>query len=205
VKENELDHSVEFMLSEDATVYGFQFSIRNAGFDLIGGVIPVSKTNMAKDKEGFTNISWGQSSPLEIKAGEVLFTIGNMAQHMPVEELLVLDEEGLFPEIYTEHFDNQKIEFLPYRQIVTGGMFETKVSPNPFTDVTKLQIMIPAGESFTVNLYDIKGRELFTRNYVSYSNESEVIITSDMVKMPGVYYYRVKSNLGELSGKFIRQ
>ena len=56
-----------------------------------------------------------------------------------------------------------------------------------------------------VSFYDMKGVELFNRKYVSYTNEAEIVINSEIIQLPGVYYYRVTSGLGELSGKFVRQ
>jgi len=66
-------------------------------------------------------------------------------------------------------------------------------------------VTIPAGENFQVSLFDMKGQELFNRKYVSYTNGAEIVIDQDIIKVPGIYYYKVKSALGELSGKFVRQ
>jgi hypothetical protein len=205
VRENPSTHGYEFISTRDAAVYGFQISVNSTDLDLTPGALAVDATNMAKDKDGFTNISWGQTSPVSVKAGEVLFAIENLPEGMPLGSLLVNDEESLYPEIYTKGLDNELIELVPYREILNANSFESRISPNPFTDVTTLQVIIPAGEDFTVTIHDMKGEELFNRKYVSYTNEAEIVIGSDVVRIPGVYYYRVKSSMGELSGKFVRQ
>lgn len=205
VKENAVDHSYEVIASEDAPIYGFQMSLNGLGINIKEGVLAIDQANMAEDKDGFTNISWGQSSPTEVKAGDVLFTIENLPFEMSLEDLLANNEDALYAEIYTEGLENQKIEFLPYHENIAANTFESKLSPNPFTDVTKLQVIIPAGEEFVVSFYDMKGIELFNRKYVSYTNEAEIVINSEIIQVPGVYYYRVTSGLGELSGKFVRQ
>ena len=205
VRQNAVDHSYEVIASTDAPIYGLQMSVNSLGISVKAGVIPLDPTNLAQDKDGFTNISFGQSSQIDVKAGDVLFTFEDLSNEISLEEILVRNEDGLYPEIYTEGLDNQKIEFLPYHEAIASTTFETKLSPNPFTDVTKLQVIIPAGEGFVVSFYDMKGVELFNRKYVSYTNEAEIVINSDIIQVPGVYYYRVKSGLGELSGKFVRQ
>ena len=205
VRENAVDHSYEVLASRDASIYGLQMSINSLGISVSQGSLPLDENNLAEDKDGFTNISWGQSDPLMVKEGDVLFTLENLPEGLSLEGLLATTEDALYPEIYTEGLENQKIEFVPYHEKGTITSIESRISPNPFTDVTRLQVLIPAGEEFTVSIFDMKGLELFNRKYVSYTNEAEIVITSDMIKIPGVYYYRVKSNLGELSGKFVRQ
>ena len=119
--------------------------------------------------------------------------------------MIVSDEESLYPEIYTEKLRNEKIELVPYNRLSGATSFETKVSPNPFNESTTLEITIPVGEEFTVALYNIKGQELFSRKYVSYTSRADVQIGGDVITAPGIYYFKVKSSIGELTGKFIRQ
>ena len=205
VREDKANNIYEFIATKDAAIYGFQMSVSHMGINVLAGSLNLDDSNLANDKDGYTNISWGQSSPVNIKAGDVLFSIENLPQDMPFESFLINQEESLYPEIYTEGLDNQLIEFVPFKELNEGVSFESRISPNPFTDVTTLKIIIPAGEDFHLTLHDIKGQELFSRKYVSYTNEAEIVIGSDIISIPGVYYYRVKSNLGELSGKFVRQ
>ncbi len=205
LRENESGMSVDVILSDDADVYGFQMSLNTKGIRLTEGILPVNQNHLATDKEGYSNISWGQSVALSAKAGDVLFTITNLPTGMPIQELLILDEDALYPEIYTQGLENQKIEFLPYGSVATVAAFETRLSPNPFTDFTRLQVTIPAGVAFRVTLVDMNGRELFNQSYSSLTPQAEIVIGAEVIRAPGVYYYRVVSDLGELSGKFIRQ
>jgi hypothetical protein len=205
VREDKANNIYEFIATKDAAIYGFQMSVSHMGIGVIAGALNLDDSNLADDKDGYTNISWGQSSPVNIKAGEVLFSIGNLPQDMPFETFLINQDESLYPEIYTQGLKNQLIEFVPFNELKEGVSFESRISPNPFTDVTTLKVIIPAGEEFHLTLHDMKGQELFNRKYVSYTNEAEIVISSDLISIPGVYYYRVKSSLGELSGKFVRQ
>ncbi len=205
VRENQANHSYDFIATRDADIYGFQMSVNHTEIGLTAGRLALDESNLAIDKDGFANISWGKNTATAVKSGEVLFTLENLPAEMSIESFLVNEDESLYPEIYTEGLDNELIELVPFEAVVSGASFESRISPNPFTDATKLKVIIPAGEEFHVSLYDTKGQELFNRKYVSYTNEAEIVIDSDIISLPGVYYYRVKSNLGELSGKFVRQ
>jgi hypothetical protein len=205
VRENQANHSYDIIATRDADIYGFQMSVNHTEIGLTAGRLALDESNLAIDKDGFANISWGKNTATSVKAGEVLFTLENLPAELGIEGFLVNQDESLYPEIYTEGLDNELIELVPFEEVVSTTSFESRISPNPFTDVTKLKVIIPAGEEFHVTLYDTRGQELFNRNYVSYTNEAEIVIDSDIISLPGVYYYRVKSNLGELSGKFVRQ
>ena len=140
-----------------------------------------------------------------MKAGDVLFTIYNLDPTISLENLLVENGESLYPEIYTENLVNELIKLQPSYESSNQISFETKLSPNPFSDYTVLEVTIPGGEEFYVTVHNMKGQELYNRKYVSYSNRAEIVIGSEIVTIPGLYYYKVVSALGELSGKFIRQ
>lgn len=204
-RNNELTGVTEVVLSRDAEVYGFQFSLKAEGVELIEGVVPVTASNISVDKNGISRVSWGQPQPLILKEGEVLFSIGNLPVGSDLDQLIAMDEESLFPEIYTGNLKNEKIEFVPYSHTQPVSSFESKVSPNPFSESTTLEVTIPAGVEFTVLLYNIKGQELSSRKYVSYSSKAEIEIGGEVINTPGIYYYKVKSSIGELSGKFVRQ
>ena len=205
VRENTNDHSLDIIATKDEAIFGFQMSLTNTLVNLVPGVLPVDETSLAIDKDGYANISFGQSEPVNVKEGDVLFTIENQEGGDALASLLVGHEDALYPEIYTEGLENERIEFIPYVGKDDDVSFETKLTPNPFTDVTRLLVTIPAGENFQVSLFDMKGQELFNRKYVSYTNGAEIVIDQDIIKVPGIYYYKVKSALGELSGKFVRQ
>ncbi len=205
VREDETSHSMQFIATADAQVYGFQMSVEGQLATIIGGVLPLDDSHMANDKDGYSNISWGVNTPVTVKAGDVLFTLENLPEGIGFEQLLVNDEDALYPEIYTQSLDNERINLISWRDGLEDVGFETKLAPNPFTTSTQLKVIIPAGEEFQVSLYDMKGTELFNRKYIAYTNEADVVIGQDIISMPGVYYYRVTSGIGELSGKFVRQ
>jgi hypothetical protein len=197
--------SYEVILSRDADVYGLQFSVDARNLELIEGALPVSANNLTADKNGLSRISWGQTEPLSLEKGTILFTIENLPADQSIHHLLSENEDGLYPEIYTNGLKNEKIELLPYSQGQVPSDFESKVSPNPFSETTMLEVTVPVNEEFTVSLYNIKGQEIFSRKYISYKAKAEIEINDQMVTMPGIYYYKVKASLGELTGKFVRQ
>ena len=169
------------------------------------GVVSLSASNVATDKNKVTRLSWMNPYGLQVRKGDVLFTMESTGSgHSPVD-LLLTDEEALFPEMYGSEESNIRIQLVPFKQSSGLGTYETRVTPNPFIETAILEVRIPAGEEFTVTLYDLKGRELSTRKYNSYNDVAEIPIGTNELPGPGIYYYRVKSGFGELSGKFVRQ
>jgi hypothetical protein len=165
----------------------------------------MDQSSVSLDSEGFTRISWGQKDALRLKENDVLFTIHSAKAAGNIIGLLMQDEVGLYPEVYTEGLDNQVIELAPFLVSSSSDAFESMVTPNPFTDNTTLKVTIPVGSDFTVSVYDIKGQEIFKRHYTSTQGTTEIFMGSDLIGTAGMYYYRVQADRGELSGKFIRQ
>lgn len=195
----------EIVMSQDADIYGFQFSVNSSNLELIEGSLPVSVANISVNNAGVSHISWATANPVTLKKGEILFAVANLSEHLSLEQQIVAGEDELYPEIYTNGLKNEKIEFIPFSDNASNDSFESKISPNPFSTSTTLQVIIPAGEEFAVSLYNVKGQELYSRKYVSYTTKAEIEIGSDIISTPGIYYYKVKSTIGELNGKFIKQ
>src|SRR5690606_10212878 len=208
-QENAATHSVDFSLAKDAEIFGLQFSVNATGLQVQSGVLFLQASHLAKDPNGFTNISWGQSEAIRVKAGEVLFSLSNVPEGMPLTALLLQveeEEDALYPEIYTAGLKNERIELRTGEPGSTANLaFETRVTPNPFTDYAWLEVKIPAGEPFHVTFYDVNGRNLFSQTYTSMGEEAQIVVDPQYIRTPGVYYYRVTSAIGELSGKFVKQ
>lgn len=200
------DGSVDVLASRDAEVYGLQFSLLDDKMHVLPGVLPIEASSVAVDAQGVTRISWGRKEPMQVFAGDVLFTLGNLPEGRSVGSLLSESLDDLYPEIYTEGMQNERLSF---RAAGTEGNavegFEVKLAPNPFSDYATLQVKLPAAEKFNLAIYDMRGTELFSRQYTPTLGEAQVVISPDMVGAPGVYYYRVRSAHGELSGKFVKQ
>ncbi len=205
VRYDQNNHSIEFISTRTEDMYGLQFSVNILNTKVSEGALPVQTAHLGKDVDGYTNISWGQTTPVKVNEGEVLFTLDNDSEDFELADLMVRAEESLYPEAYTRELDNEMIELIPYVEYRAQAAFETRLSPNPFTDYTTLEVLIPTGEEFYVSVFNMNGQEVFNRKYASETPRAEIIIGNQVAAVPGVYYYKVTSALGELSGKFIRQ
>jgi hypothetical protein len=205
LKYNALQEEYEFILSRDAEVFGIQLSFNTADIELNGRALPMDQSCVSLDAEGYSRISWGQKDAIRLRENDVLFTINSATASGNLTDLLMKDEDGLFPEIYTEGLGNQMVELVPFSAAAQSATFETAVNPNPFTDNTTLRVTLPVGSDFEVTVYDVKGQELIRRNYSSTQATTDVNLGPEQIRTTGIYYYRVVSDLGELSGKFIRQ
>lgn len=196
---------VEVIAGRDMELYGFQFTLSATNLQASAGIIELSNNHIGEDADGNTWFSWGQKEATFVKEGEVLFTLNGLANLGMIEGLLVDNEDVLYPEMYTEGLKTEKIRLSELSNRTITESFEVKLSPNPFSDYARLQIYLPAGEEFTVSIYDMRGVEILNRTMTSFGPQSEVVLSGETIPTSGIYYYRVKSSLGELSGKFIRQ
>lgn len=81
---------------------------------------------------------------------------------------------------------------------------QTIISPNPCTDVTKLQFRMPVDGNLKINLYDISGKkikQLINEKFITGTYEKEIdmsLLTS------GIYFFILKTNNGIQTRKIIK-
>jgi hypothetical protein len=204
VVENKTTGAYDFILTRDEMLYGFQMSFNVNGLHIVSGSLPVDESNLGTDADGITNISWGQENAIQLHKGDVLFSLKGDTW-FDLMGAFLQNETALTPEAYVENLENQRITLKAAGDFTASVPFETHLTPNPFTDQATLKIVLPVNQDFVVTVYDIKGQELMQRNLTATANTTDVRIGSDIIRTPGIYYYRVTSAMGELSGKFIRQ
>jgi hypothetical protein len=74
------------------------------------------------------------------------------------------------------------------------------VYPNPFSNQTSIYFDNPSGETFTLIIYDVLGKEIKVMNELS---RQPVILEKGNIN-PGLYFYNIYSHSGkEVSGKII--
>ena len=85
--------------------------------------------------------------------------------------------------------------------LIEDGM---AVSPNPFSDETRIGVTLPENLDVTLKIYDINGRTIYqtTKQYAKGSNE--ILINANMINANGVLYYEVSTKYGTEMRKMIR-
>ncbi len=77
--------------------------------------------------------------------------------------------------------------------------------PNPFLDVTYLEVNTPLPSGITFTVSDIAGRVVHSENIEKTGSEKHRIRFNSQGLTSGVYYYTVRSDFGSFSGKMIVQ
>ena len=111
----------------------------------------------------------------------------------------------------TPGFNNCKIGYAWCYAPVTGtrefGFTEqmhTIISPNPCTDVTKLQFRMPVDGNLNINLYDISGKkikQLINKEFIVGIYEKEIDVSS---LTSGIYFCTLKTSEGIQTRKIIK-
>lgn len=76
--------------------------------------------------------------------------------------------------------------------------------PNPATNEATLEFSLDAMQNITVDLLDVTGRLLSTREYATTSGINKITFSLSDVNA-GLYYYRLKTNSGKVSGKLMKK
>jgi len=108
-------------------------------------------------------------------------------------------------------FNNFKIGYAWCYDPITGTrefgdteQMHTIISPNPCTDVTKLQFRMPVDGNLIINLYDISGKkikQLINKKFIIGIHEKEIDVSS---LTSGIYFCTLKTNEGMQTKKLIK-
>ncbi|HMU65412.1 MAG TPA: T9SS type A sorting domain-containing protein, partial [Nitrosomonas sp.] len=77
--------------------------------------------------------------------------------------------------------------------------------PNPFNPITKIKYAVGSRQYITLKVYDVLGNEIVTLvNEVQQAGEYEIEFNAEKYSLSsGVYFYKLKTEGGELSRKMI--
>ncbi len=80
---------------------------------------------------------------------------------------------------------------------------EVRMSPNPFTESTKIQFDLAAAQSVECTIFDATGRQCFTRKANFQEGPNEMVLHATEFSGPGVHYCRLSTKNGNSVTKVI--
>lgn len=101
----------------------------------------------------------------------------------------------------------------PYLKIVTPPVgIESSLAkqiglqcyPNPAGNQTTFEFILAASQNIVFELADVTGRLISTREYALAAGTNKLSVSLSDVNA-GLYYYRLKTNAGEVAGKLIKK
>ncbi len=114
---------------------------------------------------------------------------------------------------YTSDDTTNAGEYRPYLKIYVNTIgIESMLAkdmglqcyPNPATNQATLEFTLNAMQNIIFELVDVTGRLMITREYAMTAGLNRITIPLSDVNA-GLYYYRIKTNVGEVAGKLIKK
>lgn len=163
---------------------------------LTGNILDIRPENLGLEwkDNGVLTISWNELDALDIKDGEVLFTItaytktsGRLSDHISINSDIT---EALF---ISGDLQEQPLElrFNGTDARLDNGYVLMQNRPNPFEDRTAISFILPKESDVTLTLFDVTGKVVYRIDRLLPAGTHTEWIDREMVSGAGIYYYQL--------------
>ena len=143
---------------------------------------------------GMLTTSWDSPDALILEARQPLFYLTFIAKKAgSLQEVLVVDNGRLIPEIYTTATDIHLLKIDIEAKSQTAPMMLYQNQPNPFSEYTTIGFELTKSEQASLSIYDVNGRKIYQINDYFRKGYHEVEINHSVVKTGGLLYYTLET------------
>ena len=109
--------------------------------------------------------------------------------------------EGNYYDVYAEHVNATPtpVEHTP----AISGLRVLPNRPNPFNGSTTLEFVLPSVSDVTMEVFDVRGRRVWTRDLRQADAGRHVVTFSPTLLPSGVYFYRVHAGTETVTRKMV--
>lgn len=185
---------LEVTSSNFDAVSGYQFTMETKGLELSNvesGAIAVEDANFASFQNNITT-SWNNETPVDVKDGEVLFTVVFTAKEAGSTSSLNITSDRTIAEAYFGESYSTGTVVLRGNE-GEGAFWLAQNKPNPFDDVTTISFELPYAASATFNVYDVTGKVLMTMTNNYEAGINKITLEKEQLDASGVMYYELSS------------
>lgn len=112
--------------------------------------------------------------------------------------------EGSYYDVYAEHVNGEPT---PVSQAPRASALRVLNHPNPFSDATSIEFVLPSASDVEVEIYDVSGRVVATRRLRNAEAGSHVMTfesnANGSALRSGVYFYRVRAGGETVTSKMV--
>lgn len=196
VAEGEFIEIPVYAASEE-TLEGMQFSFDMSGalrlMGVVAGQLDVADENFGWLQNRVLTSSWNNALGRRTATDAPLFTLVlEAAKSGRLSEQLSMTASPTTPEAYTA--DNEIVDVaLTFRGTEDRYDFALlQNEPNPFTGLTQIGYVLPEGGEAILTLFDVTGKQLYSRTIESVKGLNKIELHKDQVGAQGMVYYQVQ-------------
>ena len=158
---------IEFIGSQ--RIFGFQFGLKydHMALDFTGFLsegISLTSANFGTRSldQGKISTSWNSANSTGV-SGNTSFTLEFIANRSGrLSDVLRIEKDGMSPEMYSESLESigLNLEYVPGTNMSYGEYMLLQNSPNPFSESTSIDFVLPERGQALLSIFDINGKLL---------------------------------------------
>ncbi len=179
---------------------GFNFDTHTLRFEgYRSGKMQLTADNFGVRKvlDGALLMSWNNAKGVQVKEGEILFTLkfSVVGQAASLSDVLRLSSDDLSAEAYNTTLDisNVSLRFTDDRASKPRFVLYQNV-PNPFVDETAISFELPEAAPARLTIYSVDGKVALIRKVDGVKGMNTITISSDELNGSGVMYYQLDTD-----------
>lgn len=189
--------SIPFTSEGNQSIIGYQLTMNIENLELVSidrGVFNLDMSQVGVfNEKGKITMSYAAKSPVELNAGDALFTLQFKAKSFGnLEEALSLNSEITKSESYDAAFKVGKVD-LRFTNANNEAVVLYQNEPNPFIAQTVISYYLPAAADATLSIHDVLGKQIKQFQLNGHKGLNTILISKQELGVSGVMYYTLKS------------
>ncbi|MBT8220397.1 MAG: T9SS type A sorting domain-containing protein, partial [Bacteroidia bacterium] len=197
-------YEIAFKAKDFNDIIAFQYTLE---FDpsivsvnhIASGALEITEENynMSSADNGAIATNWYDALPVSLSDEETLFTITLSAhENIHLSDAIGLGSSMTNAESYRQSSFSNPVQtgttLLDFYSTIKEAAFELGQNmPNPFSDVTTIEVMVPRTSKGSLAVFDLTGKILMQVDQEFSKGMNEIMITSDRLPSNGIYYYKL--------------
>lgn len=197
-------------LENENDLTGFQFSLKyNKDLfsfrEIAESNIKIGVSNISTQYEhlGVIDVSWDKYQVNETDNEYSFYLIFDTKRENTANFFeLNTFSEGLAAQVY---FRNGDLSTLNFKKVndTDSSITLYQNEPNPWGSQTKISFYLPKDQYIELKVYDLTGKQYFTKKGVYDSGINEIILNKSTFRGAGIYYYSLHTGNNQLTKKMI--
>lgn len=203
-------YEMDFLLTENLeSFHGLQVEFNNYGMQVLSVDSDILELT-SQDyhiQDNTVSIAYGNINATEVSAERAILKIKFKAtKNALFSDLITLRNGRIQNEIYSgEAFKPMQLILQRSDQNTVSQSLEVVVFPNPMGQHTTVSVWSPIGQTVTLSLFDLTGKQILNRNYVIHEGHNDIVLSSNEILTEGAVIYRLSSSQHIFAGKLLRK